>query len=228
MTSTRKKKPAVPKQKVFLVDDHPLVREHLRVLINQQPDLVVCGEAGDAPQALSAMPAAKPDVVVVDLSLPESHGLELIRDLKRHRPRLPLLVLSMHEDALHATRALRAGATGYVAKRSATQSILTGLRQVLAGQNYLCEHVSSRLTADYTARLATPGDTPADRLSARELEVFELIGQGHSTRQVAVRLHLGISTIETYRERLKTKLRLASGAELARAAVRWIESNRLP
>lgn len=227
MNPPKKKKPAAPKRKAFLVDDHPLVREHLRVLINQQPDLVVCGEAGDAPQALSAIPAARPDVVVVDLSLPEGHGLELIRDLKRHRPRLPLLVLSMHEDALHITRALQAGAAGYVAKRSATQSILIGLRQVLAGQSYLCEHISGRLAADYTARLATPGDTPADRLSARELEVFELIGQGHGTRQVAARLHLSIPTIETYRERLKTKLRLASGAELTAAGVRWLATGRL-
>lgn len=215
------------KRRVFVVDDHPLVREWLATLINGQPDLLVCGEAGDAPRALAAIAETRPAVAVVDLSLKTGSGLELVKDLKIHAPAVLVVVLSMHEESLYAERALRAGARGYVMKRETTQKILAALRRVLAGG----VHVSEGFAAVMAERLATgrplvPGKatSPAALLSDREMEVFRRLGQGQGTARIAADLHLSLKTVQTYCARIKEKLGLEDATALLREAVRFEES----
>ncbi len=215
---------ASDKKKIFLVDDHPLVREWLTNLINQQPDLTVCGEAENGPQARQEILARKPDVAIVDISLKDSSGIELIKDLKQVAPGVAVLVLSMHEQAHYAERALRAGARGYIAKRESTRKVIAAIRQVLAGQVYLTEDIARALATQYVVGKGAPRESPAEELSDRELEVFELLGQGRGTRQIAENLRVSVKTVQAYCARIKEKLNLSSATELLREAVRWYES----
>ncbi len=211
-------------KRIFLVDDHPLVREWLTNLIHQQPDLTVCGEAESAPQAMQAINALQPDVAIVDLSLKDSSGLELIKDLRRTCPTVSVLVLSMHEETHYAERALRAGALGYVMKRESTTKVIAAIRRVLRGELYVNESVAAALTAQFVGRKPPAAATPVERLSDRELEVFELLGQGRGTRQIAETLRISIKTVQAFNARIKEKLNLRSATELVREAVRWREN----
>ncbi len=212
------------KREVFLVDDHPLVREWLTNLINQQPDLTVCGEAETAPQALAAIAELAPEVAIVDLSLRDSSGIELIKDLKEACPRVAVLVLSMHEESHYAERALRAGARGYLMKRETTRTVIAAIRQVLEGKLYLSDNVAAAMTTQFIAGQTLATRSPVEQLSDRELEVFELLGQGRSTRQIAETLRVSLKTVQAYCARIKDKLGLGSATELLREAVRWHDS----
>jgi DNA-binding NarL/FixJ family response regulator len=216
--------PSIPKKGIFLVDDHPLVREWLTNLINQQPDLAVVGEAETGPQAMEAMLKLKPDVAIIDISLKDSSGIELIKHLKQTLPTLAVLVLSMHEELHYAERALRAGARGYIVKRETTRKVIVAIRQVLAGQPYMTEEIATALATHYVAGKGTSKESPVEQLSDRELEVFELLGQGRGTRQIAEVLRVSVKTVQAYCARIKDKLNLSSATELLREAVRWHEN----
>ena len=209
------------KRKIFLVDDHPLVREWLTNLIHQQPDLVVCGEAETAPQALAAIGQTQPDVAIVDLSLKDSSGIELIKDLRQCQPQVLVLVLSMHEETHYAERALRAGAKGYIMKRETTRKVIGAIRAVLEGKLYISEAVAAAMAAQFVQGKTLASASPAEQLSDRELEVFELLGQGHGTKAIGDMLHLSPKTVQAYCARIKEKLNLGSATELLREAVRW-------
>ena len=215
------------KSKVFLVDDHPLVREWLTNLINQQSDLVVCGETDNAPQAIQAIAASKPDVVIIDISLQNSSGIELIKDLKERQPEVAPLVLSMHDESLYAERALRAGARGYIMKRESTRNVITAIRRVLEGKLYISPAIAEAMTTRLVQGRPSPNRSPVEQLSDRELEVFEMLGRGLGTRQIAETLHVSIKTVQAYCARAKEKLNLESGTELLREAIRWHDT-KLP
>ena len=216
----------IKKSKVFLVDDHPAMRQGLKELIDQEVDLLVCGQAADIPSAIESIQKAKPDIAIVDLTLKDASGLELIKDLKVRHANLPVLVLSMHSEGLYAERALRAGARGYIMKEATTENIVKAIRQVLGGEIYLSQEASSKLLKKMASAGAAPAD-PIESLSDRELEVFKLIGEGLRTRDIAERIHLSIKTVESYREHIKVKLHLDNAAKLTRAAVEWVQSHKL-
>ena len=211
------------KTKILLVDDHPLVREWLTNLINQQPDMVVCGEAESASHALAVIASTQPDLVVVDLSLKNGSGIDLIKDLKELHPALLVLVLSMHDESLYAERALRAGARGYVMKREVTKNIISAIRQVVAGQLHVSERMAARIASKYAGAPPVTAESPVTLLSDRELEVFQLLGQGRETKQIAETLHLSMKTVQAYCARIKDKLKLTNATELLREAIRWEE-----
>jgi DNA-binding NarL/FixJ family response regulator len=211
-------------KRVFLVDDHPLVREWLTNLINQQPGLKVCGEADSGSEAREKILALRPDVAVVDIALKDSSGIELIKDLKRSCPEVAVLVLSMHEESHYAERALRAGARGYVMKRETTKKVIAAIGQVLAGKLCVSETVAATMAAQFVEGKTLATTSPVEQLSDRELEVFELLGQGRTTRQIAEVLHVSLKTVQAYCARVKEKLNLGSAAELLREAVRWHEN----
>ena len=213
----------VPPKRVFLVDDHPLVREWLTNLINQQPRLRVCGEAESGPEAREKILMLKPDVAIVDIALKDSSGLELIKDLKQSCPEVAVLVLSMHEESHYAERALRAGARGYVMKRETTRKVISAIDQVLAGRLCVSESIATVMAAQFVGGKTLATSSPLEQLSDRELEVFELLGQGRSTRQIAETLHVSLKTVQAYCARAKEKLNLGSATELLREAVRWYE-----
>jgi DNA-binding NarL/FixJ family response regulator len=220
----RAEKPKQCKRSVFLVEDHPVTREGFAQLINYQSDLKVCGQTGAPSKAIPLIGSLKPDLAIVDISLAESNGLELIKDLKARHPRVPVLVLSTHDESLYAERALRAGARGYVMKQAPTCEVMQAIRLVLQGGLYLSESMRTQLVHKHFGGPHVNGACDIDVLSDRELQVFELIGRGNSTRQVASKLHLSISTVETHRAHVKQKLRLASGLHLVRRAVEWVSS----
>ena len=205
--------------RVLIVDDHPLVRESLKKIILGEPDLVVCGEAEDREQALEIVSATGPRLAIVDLTLRNSHGLELVKDLRARFPEVQSLVLSMHDEMIHAERAIRAGARGYITKNEAPARILLAIRKILSGEIYWSERAAARV-ASKIAR-AAPAATKFDLLTDREMQVFQLIGSGQSTRQIAATLHIDVSTVETYRARIKEKLNIESGLELVRHAINW-------
>jgi DNA-binding NarL/FixJ family response regulator len=209
---------------VFLVDDHPLVREWLTNLIQQQPDLRVCGEAENGLQAREAIARLKPDVAIVDISLKDSSGLELIKDLRLTCGQVAVLVLSMHEESHYAERALRAGALGYIMKRETATKVVAAIRQVLQGKLYLSESLAVGMAVQFVSGRTLATGSPAEVLSDRELEVFEQLGEGRGTRQIAETLGVSIKTVQAYSARIKEKLKLASATELIREAVRWRES----
>ncbi len=211
---------AANRTRILLVDDHPMIRERLNELIQREPDLEVCGEAESRAQALEAVVLRRPDLVIVDLTLKDSHGLDLIKDLQRLNPKLPILVVSMQEESLYAERALRAGARGYITKQEASRKVMVAIRRVLAGDLYFSEQLAAQMA---TKALGRPrGGIQADELLAdRELQVFELVGQGFGTRQIAQKLGLDIKTIETYRARIKEKLNLKDASELLQKAIAW-------
>jgi len=216
-------------RRVFLVDDHPLVREWLTNLINQQSDLEVCGEAENAADALAGIARTAPELVIIDISLNAASGLELLKDLSiQHRSVAPL-VLSMHEEELYAERAMRAGARGYVRKRETSKNILAAIRRVLEGSIYVSEKLSNNMALKFLKGQEAVGipRSRVEQLSDRELEVFQLLGQGRSTSQIAEQLHLSLKTVQAYCVRAKEKLGLTTAAELLREAILWEESSHL-
>jgi DNA-binding NarL/FixJ family response regulator len=211
---------------VLIVDDHPIVRRGLAELVNQETGLVVCGQAEDAHQAMEAIKAQQPDMVIVDVSLKETSGLELIKDIKTRYPGLPVLTLSMHDESLYAERALRAGARGYIMKQQATEELVTAIRKVLNGQLYVSDAIAAKMVGKLVGGGPDAGASAMERLSDRELEVFRLIGAGHGTRRIAEKLHLSVKTIETYRAHIKEKLNLADSVELVQHAIQWLNSEK--
>ena len=217
------KAPAAPPTRVVLVDDHPVVRQGIRAAVGQEPDLEVAGEAQSAAEALRVVEECRPDLAVVDLSLKDSSGLDLIKDLRIRHPRLLILVLSMRDEAFYAERALRAGARGYVIKEEGVAVVLEAIRKVLKGQIYLSDRLASKMIGAYIGG-AAPGTTPLERLTDRELQVFELIGRGLPSREIAERLHLSVKTIDAHRENLKRKLGIDSATALLKQAIEWLRS----
>jgi len=214
-----------PKVKIFLVDDHPLVREWLTNLIHQQPDLIVCGESEDVPRALQKISAIKPDVAIVDISIKHGSGIELIKSLKALHPDVATIVLSMHDEKLYAERALRAGARGYVMKSETAKKVIMVIRQVLAGKIYMSESIAAVFAEKFVdGRLLASGSL-VEQLSDRELETFQLLGKGYETRQVAEMMNVSMKTVQAHCAHIKEKLKLANAAELLREAVRWQENN---
>src|SRR4051812_38389417 len=212
---------ATRKRSVLLIDDHPIVRQGLSQLINQEHDLHVVSEAASAREALDAMDRGSPDIAIVDISLDDRSGIELIKDLRARDPNLPVLALSMHDEALYAERALRAGAKGYIMKQEATEKVMGAIRKVLEGQIYVSERMASRLLNQFVNTRPGEEDSPLGRLSDRELEIFSMIGRGLGTREIANKLYLSIKTVEAHREHIKEKLKLKSGTELMRMAVQY-------
>jgi DNA-binding NarL/FixJ family response regulator len=210
-----------PQARILLVDDHPILLRGLSQLINQEVDMIVCGETADAESALQAIGALMPNLVIVDISLKGTNGLELIKSAASRPPELPMLVLSMHNELLYAERALRAGASGYIMKEEVTDKLVFAIRRVLNGEIYLSERMSTNLLSQLVRRPTDKSYASLERLSDRELEIFQLIGQGSGTRQIADALHLSIKTVETHRKRIKEKLNLKNAAELVWHAVNW-------
>lgn len=209
-------------QRILIVDDHPLVRSGFVQLISDEPDLEVCGEAADEAQALQLVAATTPDLVIIDLSLAGGSGINLIERIKAHYSEVCMLVVSMHDESLFAERVLTAGALGYLNKQEAPSNIIRAIRRVLEGRVYLSDKLTERLLDSLTGMAKAPGQSPMQRLSNRELEVFELIGRGMTTGKIADHLKLSTKTIETHRENIKKKLGLASGQELTRRAMHWL------
>jgi DNA-binding NarL/FixJ family response regulator len=215
------------KRRIFLVDDHPLVREGLANLINEQNDLVVCGEAEDSAGAITGIGKTRPDVALVDISLKNESGLELVKNLESQFPLVALIVLSMHDEALYAERALRAGARGYVMKRESTKSVLASIRRVLEGGVYVSERVVNSMARRFSSSSKAAESSPVERLSDRELEIFRLLGQGRTTAQIADDLHLSLKTVQAYCARAKEKFGVSSLGELLRAAIRWEDATNV-
>ena len=223
MTSENQDRPVEKhKVKIVVVDDHPIVRQGLADLINQEQDLTVCGQAEDAPQAMEVIKTLGPDLVIVDIVLQESSGVELIKDIKLKYPNVNILALSMYEESLYAERIIRAGAMGYIMKREATEKVVAAIRKVLDGQLYLSDKMTAKVLSTLINGKLQPKASPITRLSDRELEVFTLLGQGKGTRQIANQLHLSIKTIETYRAHIKDKLKLKGSSELLQHAFQWV------
>ena len=214
------------KTKIFLVDDHPLVREWLTNLLHQQVDLQVCGEAATAPEALEAIYKLKPDIAMVDISLQSGSGIELIKDIAGLKPPVSVIVLSMHDENLYAERALRAGARGYVMKRETAGNVIAAVRSVLDGKLYLSERLRALFAEKFLQGDSVANSPSVEQLSDRELEVFQLLGQGYETRQIAETLHVSLKTVQAFCARIKEKLKLASATELLREAVRWHENQQ--
>lgn len=215
------------KSRVFVVDDHPLVREGLANLINAQDDLIVCGQAEDSAQAIAGMVKTTPDVALIDISLQNESGLELVKDLAVQLPKVALIVLSMHDETLYAERALRAGARGYVMKREVSKNVLTSIHRVLEGGVFVSERVASRIAMKAAARRKAADRSPVERLSDRELEIFRLLGQGRTSSQIASDLNLSLKTVQAYCARAKEKFGVRSLTELLRAAFRWEDASHV-
>jgi DNA-binding NarL/FixJ family response regulator len=216
----------IQKAKVLLVDDHPLVREWLANLINQQSDLQVCGEADSAPKALQLIGVANPEVAIVDISMEGGSGIELIKNIKASHPGVRVIVLSMHDESLYGERALRAGARGYIMKREATKRVLEAIRCVLGGKLYLSDKMAMLMAEKFVDGRPTTAGSMIEKLSDRELEVFQLLGRGYSTRQIADELHVGFKTVQSFCARIKEKLDFVNATELLREAVRWHDSQQ--
>jgi len=212
------------KNRIFIVDDHPIVRKGLAQLINQEEDLVICGEADNAETALEALKKVKPDLAIVDISLRGIDGFELTKLIKARFDNIPVLVISMHDESLFAERALRVGARGYIMKQEAIEKMMEAIRKVLRGELYVSERVSANIVKRFVDGKAEGVSSPEELLSDREMEVFQLIGQGFGTRQIADQLHVSVKTVETYRANIKEKLNLKNATELMKHAVHWIES----
>lgn len=214
------------KRRVFIVDDHPIVREGLAQMINRELDLAVCGDAPDMPRALEGICALKPDVLLVDISLNGPDGLDLVKHLRTQDPSLPILILSMHDESIYAERALRAGANGYIMKQEATDKVLVAVRRILDREIYVSSRIANQMLRHFVgASSQEPRHSSVDGLSDRELEVLRLMGEGHSTRQISEKLHLSIKTIESYQAHLKEKLSLRNSRELVQYAVKWTVAN---
>lgn len=209
------------------MDDHPLTRRGMAELIGQQTDLEACGEAGDAGHALAAVAALKPDLVLMDITLPDKHGLEVIKDMKALHPRMPVLVVSMHDENLYAERALRAGARGYLMKNEGGEKLLQAIRAVLAGNIYVSHTLAAKVIDLFSGHQQRAMDTTTASLTDRELEVFECLGQGLTTREIGQQMRVSPKTVETHRMHIREKLGLKSGPELIKRAVRWAGAREL-
>jgi len=209
-------------KRVLIVDDHPMMRTGLAQLIDNEADMKVCAEADNAGQALDIAVGQTLDLVLLDISLPDKNGLELIKDIRALKPGLPVLVVSMHDESLYAERVLRAGGRGYIMKQEGGKKLLQAMRQVLSGQIYVSEKMSAGILESFSGRHAEAA-SPVQQLSDREFEVFQLIGQGKSTREIAAHLHLSVKTVEVHRLNIKKKLKLKTATDLVRHAVRWLE-----
>src|ERR1700676_583833 len=209
---------AVTKKRILVVDDHPIVRQGLTLLINREPDLVVCGEAEESMGAMHVLASARPDVLIVDISLNGPDGLDLLKNIRTTHPNLPVLILSMHDESIYAERALRAGANGYIMKQEATDKVLVAVRRILNGEIYVSDRIASKMLKHYITGSGLPNSSIAD-LSDRELEVFRLIGEGHGTRQIAEELHISVKTVESYQAHIKEKLSLKNSRELVQRAI---------
>lgn len=207
---------AVVKHRVLIVDDHPIVRQGMKLMIDAEPDLAVCGEAQSEQEARSRVRALVPDAVVVDLSLDQGDGINVVRDICAHFPDIRVLVLSMHDEAVYAERLLSEGASGYIMKQAATDQLVNALRMVLRGDTYLSQTVRERMS-----QAGTHAEEPRSRLSARELQVIDLVGRGVSSRDIASRLSLSVKTIESHRAAIKRKLGLMTNAQLVQYAIQW-------
>jgi DNA-binding NarL/FixJ family response regulator len=215
------------KHGVFIVDDHPLVREGLTNLINRQSDLVVCGEAKDSAEAIDGMTKERPDVAIIDISLANESGLELIKQLVKQFPQVALIVLSMHDEALYAERALRAGARGYVMKHETSKNVLASIRHVIGGDTYVSERIVNRMALRLTSARRPVASSPVERLSDRELEIFQLLGQGRTPSEIARDLNLSLKTVQAYCARAKEKFGVTSLTQLLRAAIRWDDASHV-
>ncbi|HXT42411.1 MAG TPA: response regulator transcription factor [Candidatus Angelobacter sp.] len=225
MSALKKAVPASTKKRILIVDDHPMMRQGLAQLIGNEPDLVVCSEAEDARGALEAANKHVPDLMLADITLPDKSGLELIKDVQAIHPGLAVLVISMHDESLYAERVLRAGGRGYIMKQEGGRKLMEAIRQVLGGQIYVSEKMSARILEIFSGnRSETSRRSPMGNLTDREFEVFQLIGQGKGTQQIAQKLHLSVKTVEVHRVNIKAKLKLESASELIRFAVRWVEA----
>ncbi len=224
-TTATKEKPksaSAKAKRIVIVDDHPLFRKGLEQLINSSDNAFkICGEAGDAAEGMSVIRQLKPDLAIVDLSLPGANGIELIKNIRAEFQKLPILILSMHDESLYALRALRAGAQGYVMKQEALENVINAIREVLAGRPYLSHDMSSKLITNFAS--GNNQANPTDKLSDRELEILELIGKGRDVREIAQALHISTKTVETHRAHIKEKLNLKNARQVTRFAVQWLE-----
>lgn len=211
------------KTRIVLVDDHPIVRQGVRMLINQESDLEVCGEADCASDALAVIAKTRPDVAVIDLTLKESSGLELIKDIRLRFPAIRALVLSMRDESFYAERVFRAGARGYITKEEGADKVVEGIRKILEDKVYVSEKMASRMICKLVDGRADVGKSPLQCLTDRELEIFEMIGSGLATREVAQNLHLSVKTVESHREHIKSKLKLDNATELLKHAIQWVQ-----
>jgi DNA-binding NarL/FixJ family response regulator len=209
------------KKTVFVVDDHPIVRQGLTLLINREADLCVCGDAEEMHSALRAIQNLRPDILILDISLNGPDGLELLKHVRGFAPHLPVLILSMHDESIYAERALRAGASGYIMKQEATEKVLVALRRILSGEIYVSERIANSMLQHYVRGANSEPHSFISELTDRELEVFRLIGEGLGTRQIAEGLHLSVKTVESYQAHIKEKLCLRSARELVQHAVQW-------
>lgn len=209
------------KYRVLLVDDHPIVRQGLGLLIDREADLSVCGEADGAHSAFHAIETLRPDIVLLDISLNGPDGLEVLKEIRMKSGSLPLLILSMHDESIYAERAMRAGANGYIMKQEATEKVLIAIRRILQGDVYLSDRLTTTMLQQYVRGGAHTKSSPLLNLTDRELEVFRLIGEGHGTRQIADELHLSVKTIESYQAHIKEKLALRNARELVQHAIEW-------
>lgn len=211
-------------KRVLIVDDHPMMRTGLAQLIDNEPDLKVCAESDTAAGAMNVAVGQKLDLILLDISLPDRNGLELIKDIQALKPTLPILVVSMHDESLYAERVLRAGGRGYIMKQEGGKKLMEAIRQVLNGQIYVSEKMSAGILESFSRRHSERAVSPVQQLSDREFEVFQLIGQGENTREIAAHLHLSVKTVEVHRLNIKKKLKLKTATDLVRHAVRWLET----
>ncbi len=213
----------IPKTRIFIVDDHPLLRRGLAELINQEADMTFCGEAEDSPSAMKLISQIKPDLVIVDISLKGYNGIELIKNIKAFDPKIQILVLSMHDESVYAMRVLRAGAKAYVMKQEVVDKVMEAVRRIRAGKVFVSERVASRMLDQVVVGGDPAPDSPVDLLSDRELEIVNMIGSGQPTREIAAKLHISIKTVESHRARIKEKLSLQNAIQLVQFCVRWVE-----
>ncbi len=211
------------KRRIILVDDHPITRQGVAVLINQEEDLEVIGETDSAPGAIALLQKQPADLAIIDITLKTTNGIELMKHIRVLAPDMPVLVMSMHDEGVYAERAMRAGARGYIMKQEASSRVLTAIRTVLSGELHLSDRMKERMLHRLVSNRKEEVRFSIDTLSDREMEVFQLIGDGYSTRQVAAKLNLSVKTIDSYREHLKLKLQLESGKDLVRYAIQWMK-----
>lgn len=223
MATPKQDQPKDKRTRILLVDDHAVVRFGIAQLINHQPDLMVCGEEENASQALAAIAKVKPDLVIADISLKDSSGLELMRNIKAQYGKLPVLVVSAHDETIYAEIAFRAGALGYLMKQEALEKVVPALRRVLGGNIYVSEAMTAKMLQQQVRGQTDVNESPVKSLSDREMEVFQMIGQWKKTKEIAQELHLSIKTIEYYREQIKRKLNVNSSSELTHYATSWVQ-----
>jgi DNA-binding NarL/FixJ family response regulator len=226
MTSATHSPTASSPRRIFVVDDHPVVRQGLTLLINREPDLTVCGDAEEAHSALERIATLKPDLMVVDISLDGPDGLDLLKTVRTRDQQLPILILSMHDELLYAERALHAGANGYIMKQEAAEQVLVAIRRLLNGDIFVSDRMASAMLRRVVGRAPAEPQSPIANLTDRELEVFRLIGQGHGTRQIAEQLHISVKTVESYQAHIKDKLSLKNSRELVQRAIQWTMSEK--